>query len=293
MITGYRRPNGTVGIRNHVLALPSVVCANRVAESLAKKSPDIVSLEHPLGCAQIGSDKEQTYRTLVGMGCNPNVSFTIVAGLGCEGISADSVFQGIRDRGHLAALVTIQEAGGVESAVKQAFESYLGPSGIRETVGLDQIVLGIGPVAALGDMADHMIREFTRRGGRVVRAVGSRTPETLLYAQPVPGTGQYFEMASARGDGETVTGLAAAGCHLVLAQADPSHLGGNPVCPVVRIAIDPRLSSALADDIDGLASDRRPEEWVDFLEEVISGRMTASEVLRSNIFAIERVGPTL
>ena len=57
---GYRRPDGTVGIRNHVLILPAVVCANRVARGIAQAVPGTVWVEHQHGCTQLGADAELT-----------------------------------------------------------------------------------------------------------------------------------------------------------------------------------------------------------------------------------------
>ncbi|MCL4351557.1 MAG: UxaA family hydrolase, partial [Firmicutes bacterium] len=53
---GYRRENGTAGVRDLLLVLPAVVCANRAAWAAAQAIPGSVALEHPLGCAQIGAD---------------------------------------------------------------------------------------------------------------------------------------------------------------------------------------------------------------------------------------------
>ncbi len=70
---GYRRENGKVGIRNHLLILPTVVCANQVCARIQQQVPDSVAIPHQHGCSQVGDDKERTHKVLVGMGKNPNV----------------------------------------------------------------------------------------------------------------------------------------------------------------------------------------------------------------------------
>ena len=80
-LMGYRRSNGTVGVRNHVLILSSIVCANHVADHISRQVAGTVSVTHQHGCAHVGSDFEQTFRTLVGFAAHPNVYGTVVVGL--------------------------------------------------------------------------------------------------------------------------------------------------------------------------------------------------------------------
>lgn len=70
---GYHRPDGTVGIRNHVLVMPTVVCANRVARGIAGAATGSVWFEHQHGCTQLGADAQQTARVLISHGTHPNV----------------------------------------------------------------------------------------------------------------------------------------------------------------------------------------------------------------------------
>src|SRR5918912_3131145 len=79
---GYRRPDGTVGIRNHLLIVPSVICANTVAQRVAALIPGAVAVPHPHGCAQVGDDVTLTERMLAGTAANPNVGAAVVIGLG-------------------------------------------------------------------------------------------------------------------------------------------------------------------------------------------------------------------
>ena len=90
-IQGYVRASGEVGIRNHVLILPVVVCASEVAARIPASVPGSVAVPHQHGCGQIGSDFDQTKRTLVGFATNPNVFGVVVVGLGCEKVAAEQV----------------------------------------------------------------------------------------------------------------------------------------------------------------------------------------------------------
>src|ERR687893_3264168 len=88
---GYRRADGTVGIRNHLLVVPSVVCANTVAQRVASLIPGAVSVPHPHGCAQVGDDVVLTEKVLAGAAANPNVGAALIVGLGCETCQASQV----------------------------------------------------------------------------------------------------------------------------------------------------------------------------------------------------------
>jgi altronate dehydratase large subunit len=118
---GYRRADGTVGVRNHVLLLPTITCANQVAQNAAAVTRGAVYVTHQHGCGQTGDDLQQTLRTFIGYGANPNVYGVVVCGLGCEAASARIVADGITRRtGKPVALVLIQDAGGTLRATEEA-----------------------------------------------------------------------------------------------------------------------------------------------------------------------------
>lgn len=113
---GYVRPDGRVGIRNHVLVLPSVVCSAQTALNIAARVEGTVAIYHQHGCAQVGEDAEQTFRTLAGTGRHPNVYGVVVVGLGCEGGSAERLAEEIGQTGKPVEVVMIQEEGGSRRA---------------------------------------------------------------------------------------------------------------------------------------------------------------------------------
>ena len=80
-LTGYRRPNGKLGIRNHVVILPVDDLSNAVCESVARTIPGTLALPHAYGRLQYGEDLELTFRTLAGIGANPNVAAAVVIGI--------------------------------------------------------------------------------------------------------------------------------------------------------------------------------------------------------------------
>jgi (2R)-sulfolactate sulfo-lyase subunit beta len=78
---GYRRENGRVGVRNHVIILPLDDLSNAAAEAVAHNIKGAMAIPHPYGRLQFGADLELHFRTLIGAGCNPNVAAVVVIGI--------------------------------------------------------------------------------------------------------------------------------------------------------------------------------------------------------------------
>ncbi len=78
---GYRRDNGRVGVRNHVVILPVDDISNAAAEGVARNIAGTMAIPHPYGRLQFGADLELHFRTLIGAGANPNVAAVVVIGI--------------------------------------------------------------------------------------------------------------------------------------------------------------------------------------------------------------------
>jgi len=79
--SGYRRENGRVGVRNHVLILPVDDLSNAACEAVAHNVKGALAVPHPYGRLQFGADLELHFRTLIGTGANPNVAAVVVIGI--------------------------------------------------------------------------------------------------------------------------------------------------------------------------------------------------------------------
>ncbi len=75
---GYRRENGRVGVRNHVLILPVDDLSNAAAEAVANNVKGALAIPHPYGRLQFGADLDLHFRTLIGAGSNPNLAAVVV-----------------------------------------------------------------------------------------------------------------------------------------------------------------------------------------------------------------------
>ena len=117
---GYRRPDGSVGVRNHLIILPSVFCANTTAEKVAAQVPGAIAMPHAVGCAQVGLDLELTARTLTAMACHPNVGGVVVISLGCERFDPQEMVEAVKMIGKPLELFIIQEEGGTTNTIRDA-----------------------------------------------------------------------------------------------------------------------------------------------------------------------------
>jgi (2R)-sulfolactate sulfo-lyase subunit beta len=78
---GYKRENGRIGVRNHVIILPVDDLSNAAAEAVAHNIKSAMAIPHPYGRLQFGADLELHFRTLIGTGANPNVAAVVVIGI--------------------------------------------------------------------------------------------------------------------------------------------------------------------------------------------------------------------
>src|SRR2546423_11789525 len=78
---GYRRENGRVGVRNHVVILPVDDLSNAAAQAVESGIKGTLALPHPYGRLQFGADLDLHFRTLIGTGSNPNVAAVVVIGI--------------------------------------------------------------------------------------------------------------------------------------------------------------------------------------------------------------------
>ena len=121
---GYRRPDGRVGIRNHVIILPCSICASDTARMLAAKVPGTVFVNTHTGCSQVPSDLQYTLDGLAGIAANPNVYGTILVSIGCESAQARRVAADIRARTNKPLeFFVIREEGGTVRLIERAAKS--------------------------------------------------------------------------------------------------------------------------------------------------------------------------
>jgi (2R)-sulfolactate sulfo-lyase subunit beta len=169
-LTGYRRENGRVGVRNYVVVIPVDDISNAAAEGVSYLIRDVMALSHPYGRLQFGEDLELTFDTLIGTGRNPNVAAAIVVGI--EPKWTDRIASGIAETGKPVASLSIERYGDlktIEIASRKAMELVQWASELqREPIELGELMvsakcgesdttLGLASNPTVGRVLDRMI----------------------------------------------------------------------------------------------------------------------------------------
>ena len=145
---GYVRPDGKVGARNYVGVIPSVTCANDVAQAICRQVMGTVSFLHHQGCCQMPPDLERVTDTLISLGKSPNLASVLVVSLGCEGTDHERMVKEIAATGKHVEIIHIQELGGVSKAIQAgtdiARRLVIEASGLqRQPVDVSNIIMAI------------------------------------------------------------------------------------------------------------------------------------------------------
>jgi len=144
-VFAYRRENGRVGIRNHVVILPLDDLSNSACEKVAHNVKGTKAIPHAYGRLQFGKDLELFFRTMIGTGANPNVAAVVVIGI--EPDWTNRIVEGIAKTGKPVAGFSIERFGEfktVEMACWKAKEFVQWASELRrEPVDLKEIWVSV------------------------------------------------------------------------------------------------------------------------------------------------------
>lgn len=234
---GYRRRDGRVGVRNHVLVMSTVGCANGAVRRIGQVIPGVVPLTHVYGCSQLGDDLAQTARVLEGFASHPNVAGVLLVGLGCESLDSAALARRLAEAGTRVEYLSIQAEGGTGATsergaglarrlLAQAADEARAPVPLADLiVGLEcggsDAWSGITANPALGLASDALVA----LGGT---AMLSETPEFigaehLLAARSDPELGAALCAAVARWEGEARR----MGVDMRGAQPTPGNIAGG------------------------------------------------------------------
>jgi altronate dehydratase large subunit len=173
---GFERPDGSVGIRNHLLVIAPIDCSYEPAKQIAERVEGAVAITQYLGCRA----DEMMINTLVGSGKNPNVAGILLFGLGCEVLTNDILMNALKETSKPIESIIIQKDGGtiksMEKGVRALQKMAIDLGEIkREAFPLSKLTLavecggsdatsGLAANPAIGYAADKLIEE----GGTVI-----------------------------------------------------------------------------------------------------------------------------
>lgn len=277
---GYRRPDGRVGFRNHVLILPTAICSASVAEKIATLVPGTTWANNNTGCCFLSEDIDIYRRTIVNTAGHPNVAATLVIGLGCETISAAMAAEDIAKFGKPVKHLAIQTDGGVNGTIEKgvAMAKQLvdyATKATREPVSVSDLFVGLecggsdpasGITAnpALGVACDRIINE----GGSAVLGetdewigaemiLTSRAKTKAIARDTLRLVKRFERHVKAHGsnlsEGQPTRGNQAAGLSTIEEKSLGciSKLGNRPICEVLEYSQVPKKRGALLLDTPG------------------------------------------
>ena len=169
-IMGYRRQNGRVGVRNHVLILPLDDISNAACEAVANNIKGTIAIPHAYGRLQFGEDLELHFKTIIGTGANPNVAACVVIGI--EPGWTQRVVDGIAATGKPVEGFSIEQNGDLKTIMNasraakemvhfatelQREECDISELWISTKCGESDTTTGLGSNPTVGNMYDKLL----------------------------------------------------------------------------------------------------------------------------------------
>jgi len=167
---GWRRENGRVGVRNHVLILPLDDLSNAACEAVANNIKGTLAIPHAYGRLQFGADLDLHFRTLIGTGSNPNVAAVVVIGI--EDQWTGRVVEGIKKTGKPVVGFGIEGHGDIATIAKASYEAKkmvqwaselereecdIGDLWVSTKCGESDTTTGLSSCPTVGNMYDKLI----------------------------------------------------------------------------------------------------------------------------------------
>ena len=269
------------GIRNHILILPTCVCASESCRIVASQIRGAVNIVFNTGCSDVQANTDMSQKVLTGFACHPNVYGVIIIGLGCETVPHRKLKEkierltnkpvisfGIQEEGGTlktiekatrAAREMTQQAGSQQKELFDASELYIG----IECGGSDA-TSGIASNPSVGEMSDILIdmgattvmsESIEWIGGEHILA--KRAATTEIHNQIVEVCREYESHLSAAGQdcraGQPTPGNKAGG----LSTLEEKSLGcirkggTRPIMEVLQQAVRPSRKGAVVMDTAG------------------------------------------
>ena len=175
---GFKREGRRAGIRNEIYIIPSVGCVNQVclklqkmAQKFVKGSIDgIFALTHQFGCSQLSEDNENIRKLLCSIAQNPNASYVLFVGLGCENnrlCDIEKELESVNADGHIAFLNSQDVEDEIEVGLSLLEEFAKKAASLeREDIDFSELAIGLkcgGSDAFSGLTANPLVGKITDR----------------------------------------------------------------------------------------------------------------------------------
>ena len=169
-INAWRRENGRVGVRNHVIILPVDDISNAACEAVGNNVKGTLALPHSYGRLQFGEDLDLHFRTMIGTGSNPNVAAEVVIGIEPEWTKV--IVDGIAKTGKPVSGFSIEQNGDFETIRQASWKAKeyvhwatelqkevcpLTDLWVSTKCGESDTTTGLGSCPTVGNMYDKLI----------------------------------------------------------------------------------------------------------------------------------------
>jgi len=252
---GFDHGNRGIGVRNHQLILPSVVCSTRVSSRIAREM-DAITFAHQHGCGFIGNDVGRITDYFAALANHPNVSSTLIVGLGCETLQGNELADKLLSKNKSTNYLVTQESGGVLGTVNSgvAAAKELQANFPAPQVVLPRLHLGID-LSNDNLKIDEIVAALTEVGVDITVA------------------------ASHKNSGLNFSDLMEAGVHVILSFPDENQPpSGFPLIPTINVSSGSPLHTAISLDFD-LSAGATPEEIMAKILAVVNGELTMVEAI--------------
>ena len=302
---GYRRSDGRVGIRNHVLILPACACGSESSRIVASQVRGAVNIVFNTGCSDVADNTAMSQKILTGFACNPNVYGVVIIGLGCETVGHKQLREKIQKMTDKPVVsFGIQEEGGtlktIEKATRAAtkihnqvirvceeYEKHLKQAGQDCRAGQPTPGNKAGGLSTLDEKSLGCIRK------------GGTRPIVEVLEQAVrPSKHGAIVMDTAGYDISSVTSMVAAGCACVIFTTGRGTPTGNAIAPVLKVTANKRTYTHMEDNMDvdlsGIIEGTKTIEesgkmLLDEIVQVCNGKLTKAEAYGFSDIAVDHV----
>ncbi|KKN08572.1 hypothetical protein LCGC14_1055290, partial [marine sediment metagenome] len=110
-LTGYKRADGSIGFRNHLLVMPLSGCQMTIAQRIADAVDGATVFAHPHGCDFQAGDFDLFAHTLERFALHANVGGVLFLAMGCaQGLTLHLPSK-VRKSGRSVETINTQQAG--------------------------------------------------------------------------------------------------------------------------------------------------------------------------------------
>ncbi len=264
-IKAFSHGNRGIGIRNHQLILPSVICSTHVSRRIATEVGG-VTFAHQHGCAIIGDDVAGIDNFFIALADHPNVNSVLVIALGCETIQGQELAAKLLESNESTQYRIIQESGGVEGTVAAGVKAAKELNAAFPPKAIEATSLRIGLDVGRGVAKIDELKNLLADAGHEV-----------LISQSTSSSADSFSR------------LAQEKAHIIISFPDDNQpTSGFPLMPVINVAGSGVLHQAIRADFD-IDESLILDQILTLIDSVASGTQTIAEKSNSGEIRAPRV----